>query len=527
MAEVRLECPHCHRSFPLTETLAAPVVEATRRKLEQEFDEKEEALEARRRAFENDERAAAKARKDLEKERAGLAKEKERIEEQVAERVEEEKAAIEREAARKAKQKYDEKLGERDEENARLEEALKERDAKLAESRRAEVDFRRKQRELDEKLKAADADVEKRATELLTVERETARKAAEEKLKQERVGYERVLEQREAEKAELEEALKAQKEKLDESRKAEADYLKKQRDLDEKLKGADADVERRVTAALGVEQEKAKRDAEAAVRLRLAEKDRVIENQKQQLAEAQRKLEQGSEQLQGEIQELDIGAALRAAFDGDIFERVPKGQSGADLLQRVLGPSGQACGTILWEIKRTSRWNDDWLGKLRQDQREIGAELAVIASQAMPDNIETFEDREGVWIVAPACAVALAMALRAGLINTAAARTASQGQQTKMALLYQYLTGPQFKQRVEGLLEGYRGLREDLETEKRAMNVRWKAREKQLDIVMLATTGMYGDLQGIAGKTMPEIEGLELNLLEDSDGRSTPDLPTD
>jgi hypothetical protein len=132
----------------------------------------------------------------------------------------------------------------------------------------------------------------------------------------------------------------------------------------------------------------------------------------------------------------------------------------------------------------------------------------------MPDGVDHFEQVDGVWVSTLALAVPLAMALRAGLVDTSTARCASEGQQTKMAILYQYLTGPQFKQRVQAIFEGFKALKDDLESEKRATQRRWAMKEKQLEIVMLATTGMYGDLQGIAGKTLPEIEGLEVPLLE-------------
>lgn len=432
MSDLKIECPHCGKPFKLNETLAAPLIDETRRKFEREFRQKEESIEERTRSLSEEKKELEKARKETEKQREAVARQREKIEEEIDERFAAKRAEIAREETRKAKQRYDDKLSERAEEMKELREALVEKECKLAEAQKVEADARRKQREFEDKSRELD----------LTVEKKVA----------ERVGPER---------------------------------------------------------------DKAKRDAEDATRLRMLEKDKIIEDQKHKLAEAQRKLEQGSQQLQGEVQELDLEATLRAAFTQDNIEEIAKGQSGADVLQRVRDGTGKTCGSILWESKRTLRWNEAWLAKLRQDQREAKAEIAILVTQAMPDGVNSFEFLDGVWVSSPMLAVPLGMALRAGLVDTATARCAADGQQTKMAILYQYLTGPQFRQRVEALVEAFRALKEDLESEKRAMIKRWAAREKQLEIVMHATVGMYGDLKGIAGKTLPEIEGMDLTLLVD------------
>lgn len=434
MSDVKIECPHCHKSFKLNETLAAPLVEETRRKFQQEFEEKEEELEERREAFTEDQKAATKVRKEVERERAALAEQKEQLDEQVAEQVQEQRTAIAREEAKKAKQKYDEKLAERDEEKDELAEIIKEKDQKLAEARKQEVEFRRKQRELDDKMKAADVQVEKRVTE-----------------------------------------------------------------------------------ALGPERDKARKEAEEQQHLKMAEKDKVIEDQKRQLAEAQRKLEQGSQQMQGEIQELDLEQVLTAKFPHDTIEPVPKGQHGGDVLQRVHGPTGQLCGTILWESKRTKSWSDDWLPKLRGDQRAAKAEIAIIVSEALPKDVSTFDSIDGVLVVALSSVIPVAMVMRQQLIEVTNARLAGEGQQTKMELVYQYLTGPTFRQRVEAIVEAFSAMHNDLAKEKKAITKHWAKREKQIENVMNSTVGMWGDLQGIAGKTLQEIEGLDVRLLEEGE----------
>lgn len=431
MSDLEIKCPHCNKPFKLNETLAAPLIEETRRKCEEEFEEKEEELEERRKTFAEEQKAAEKTRKALEKERASLGRQKEQLEEQVAAKVEQQRTAIAHDEAKKAKQKYDEKLAEREEEKAELEEQIKEKDKKLAEARKQEAEFRRKKRELDDKIEAADVELEKRLSE-----------------------------------------------------------------------------------ALAPERQKAKEEAEEQQRLKLAEKDKVIEDQKRQLAEAQRKLEHGSQQLQGEVQELDLEHRLRAAFPLDTIEPVPKGQHGGDTLHRIVAIQGQVCGTILWESKRTKSWQGPWPDKLKQDQRAAKADLAVIVTQAMPPGLNSFAELDGVWVTTPALAMSLGAALRLCLVECFSARRAAEGQQEKMAILYQYLTGPEFRRRIEAIKDAFIAMDDDLKAERRVITKQWEKRQKQIERVMVATVGMYGDLQGIAGAPLQEIDGLDVRHLE-------------
>lgn len=436
MTDVKIECPHCHKSFKLNETLAAPLVEETRRKLEKEFKEKEGAFETKRKAFAEEKEAAEKSRKEIEREGAALAKEREKLDEQVAEQVAEQRTAIEREAVKRAKQKFDEKLAERDAEKGELEEVIRDKDKKLVEAQQAQKDAIRKQRELDDKMRELDLAAEKKAAELVAPQLE-----------------------------------------------------------------------------------KAKKDAEEANRLRLLDREKIISDLQAKLQEAIRKAEQGSQQQQGEVQEIDLENRLREAFVRDSIDPVPKGQHGGDALHRVHGPQGTVCGAILWESKRTKNWAGGWPDKLKQDQRTAKADLAVIVTQAMPPGVDTFGEIEGVWVTTPALAVPLAAALRLALIEAALARRATEGQQDKMAILYQYLTGPQFRQRVEAIKDTFTTMQEDLDAERRVITKQWEKRAKQIERVMISTVGMYGDLQAIAGKTLQQIEGLEIRALDTSSVR--------
>jgi len=388
-------------------------------------------------------------------------------------------------------------------------------------------------RDYEQRLTQKDADMAKR--EKMLLEREaTVQKAkatldqqVAEKLQQERVQIAAEeakkaklalgsdLEQKSKEINVLQDILKQRDAKLAEAQKAQAELLRKQRELDDAQRELDLTIEKRVQSNLQAEREKAKREAEEELKLKVMEKDQTITAMQRQIEELKRRAEQGSQQLQGEVQEVELEVMLGAKFPRDMIQPVPKGEFGGDVLHRVIGPLGQACGTILWESKRTKNWSDGWLPKLREDQRAAKAEIAVIISQVLPKDIETFGFYEGIWVAHPKVALPVAMSLRQTLIEVASVRQASEGQQTKMEMVYQYLTGPRFRQRIQAIVEAFSSMRDDLDRERKAITKQWAKREEQIDRVMQATVGMYGDLQGIAGKTLQEIEGLEFQGMLD------------
>lgn len=323
------------------------------------------------------------------------------------------------------------------------------------------------------------------------------------------------LEQKAKEINDLQQILQEQDKKLGEAQQVQAELLRKQRELDDAKRELDLTIEKRVLANLVAERDKAKKEAEEELKLKVMEKDQTITAMQKQIEELKRRAEQGSQQLQGEVQELQLESLLRAKFPRDTIHPVAKGDFGGDVLQRVIGPLNQICGTILWESKRTKNWSDGWLPKLRDDQRAAKADVAVILSQALPKDVDTFGFLDGVWVADPKVAVPVALSLRQSLIEISAARQASQGQQTKMEMVYGYLTGPRFRQRVQALVEAFSSMKEDLDREKKTITRQWAKREEQIDRVMQATVGMYGDLQGIAGKTLQEIEGLEFQGMLD------------
>jgi hypothetical protein len=417
MNEPTIICPSCKIEIKLNESLAAPLIEATRQQFEKAIAQKETDF--------------AKRETAIRDQQADLVKQKQSIEEQVLARLKPEREKIAAEERQNARMVLTNDLEQNAKELASLKEVLKERETKLAEAQTAQAELIRKQRELDDA---------KREMELT--------------------------------------------------------------------------IETKVQESLVAVREKAKLEAESVLTLKVREKEEQITSMQRQIEELRRKAEQGSQQLQGEAQELQLESLLREKFPRDIIEPVPKGEFGGDVLHRVNGPQGQACGAILWESKRTKNWSDTWLPKLREDQRTAKAELALIVSQALPKSVETFGFIEGVWVTESRCAIPVAIALREYLINLTAARQAGEGQQTKMEMVYQYLTGPRFRHRIEAVVEKLADMQSDLEKERKMMMRLWAKREEQIRGAAESTVGMFGDFQGIAGRALQEIDGLDVPLLE-------------
>jgi len=306
--------------------------------------------------------------------------------------------------------------------------------------------------------------------------------------------------------------------KLAEAQKAQAEAIKKQRELDDARRELDLSVEKKVQESLAAARAQAKQEAESDLKLRMSEKEQTILAMQKQIEDLKRRAEQGSQQLQGEVQELELESLLKHSFPADVFTPVAKGEFGGDVVHAVARGEGLVCGTILWESKRTKHWSDGWLVKLRDDQRAAKADLAVIVTQALPKGIETFGHVEGVWVTSTRTFLPLAVALRHTLLELALARQAGEGQQSKMDLVYRYLTGPRFRQRVTAIIEKFEEMSADLLKERATMTKLWARREMQIQAVLTATAGMYGDLQGIAGQAIETIEALDVSRLTGPNG---------
>lgn len=386
---------------------------------------------------------------------------------------------------------YEKRLALKDADVAKKEESLREREAAVSKATQA----------IDDQV------AEKLVQERAKISTEESRKA--------KLAAQTDIDQKTRELAELQDVLTQRDVKLAEAQKAQADLIRQKRELDDAKRELELTVEKRIEDRLSATREQAKKEAEEGLKHKVMEAEQTIAAMQTQIEDLKRRAEQGSQQLQGEVQELEIEALLRAKFPRDTIEPVAKGEYGGDTLQRVIGPLGQLCGAILWESKRTKNWSDGWLVKLRDDQRTAKAEIAVIVSQTLPKGVETFDLIEGVWVAHSRSMLSVALALRHSLIEVASARQALEGQQTKTEMVYQYLTGPRFRHRVEAIVEAFSSMQEDLDREKKAITKQWAKREEQIERVMQSTVGMYGDLQGIAGRSMQEIEGLSLPALTD------------
>ncbi len=313
----------------------------------------------------------------------------------------------------------------------------------------------------------------------------------------------------------LNEVLKQNNEKLAEAQRSQAICLQKERALADKTRELDLTVEKRVQENLTSVRVQARLEADDQYKLRVHEKEQTIASMQKQIEDLRRKAEQGSQQTQGEVLEQELESLLRAKFPFDRVEPVPKGEHGGDVLQRVRNPQGGECGAILWETKRTKSWSDGWLAKLREDQRAAQAEIAVIVSFALPKDVDTFELVEGVWVTHPKTMLPVAFSLRQMLLEVSSVRHAAEGHQTKAEMMYGYLTGSRFRQRVQAMVESFSCMQDDLAKERKVMLKQWAKRQEQIDRAMEATAGMFGDLQGIAGKSIQEIEGLDLDGLDE------------
>ena len=319
----------------------------------------------------------------------------------------------------------------------------------------------------------------------------------------------------------LQEENKARREEILGLQKKEIDLLKRERELedergrlqitiDKELLGKQSEIEAKTRA---MEAEKNE--------LRFKEYEKKLQDQKKLIEEMKRKAEQGSMQLQGEVQELALEELLRRYFPFDGIEDVPKGTRGADVIQVVIDHQQRRCGKIIFESKRTKAFSNEWIGKLKADQIEQGADLAVIVTEAMPNDMTRFGEKEGVWICNFQEVKSLTFVLREILLRTQSVKVAQENKGDKMDMIYRYLTSVEFKQRVESIVDGFSELRNELNREKNAMQKLWKVREKQIEKIINNTIDMYGSIKGIAGDSIENIPSLELPYLEEGGDRQS------
>ncbi len=377
-----------------------------------------------------------------------------------------------------------------------LRKQLEEKSAKLKNAEEQELELRKRQRELEEREKKIQEEVRQKFDEQKSRLTEQIKKQAEETL---------ALELRD-----LKNQVDEKSNKLKQAQEQELELRKRQRELEEREQAAKLELERKLDDERKNMLAEISKQYDEKQRLKDAEKDKQIADMLRQIEDLKRKAEQGSQQAQGEVLEIELENLLRKNFRYDDIQPVPKGIRGADVIQHVKTQLGHACGTILWESKRTKSWSDAWLQKLKDDQREVKANIAVIVSTVLPKDVAHITNIDGIWIADFSSAIGLAMALRNGMIEVARAHVSMEGRNEKMEMVYNYLAGQTFRQRIEAVVESFNNMQDDLDAEKRAMEKIWAKRQQQIERIVKNTTRFYGDLQGIIGAALPPIARLEL-----------------
>ncbi len=478
-------CPNCHTSFPLTAAIEQPIVDKLRSQLEADFQKKAAAQNA----------DAAKRQKELEDKEKQLLSQAEKLRREKAEadeilesRLAEAKKALQADLDTKARDGVAVELQE-------LKDRLNIKEQALAKSQASELELRKAKQKLDDDR--ANFELEKQRT--LDAERHKIRADAT------KAATDTLSTQMQALQAEL----AAKDQRLSEAQKQELELRKQKTEFEEQKKALDLEIARRSDDA----RSEMSKQKDEEFRLKEAENAKKLADMTRQIDELKRKAEQGSQQSQGEILEVDLEAALERAFPMDEIQPVPKGTLGADVIHLVKDDRALLCGSIVWESKRTKAWSDGWLEKLKDDKLAAKAQIAVIVSTVLPKDIASFDCRDGVWVVSPTLALPLASALRMTLMESASAKRAVEGRHDKMSAVYDYLSGPEFKSRVTAIVETFTSMRADLDGEKKAMLKIWAKREKQIERIVTNTAGLHGELQGIIGQSLPAIEALELDSI--------------
>lgn len=374
---------------------------------------------------------------------------------------------------------------------------------------RKEEEFRQKEAILQQQLSVKDNELNKRLQE----EKQKLQRELQEAI------HKTVSQEYESKMKFLQESVLDNEEKLKEARRKELDFLRREQEF----KNKEAELEIALQKKLLEERERIADEVkrmeeqkniakETEFQMRLAEYEKKMKDQEKLIDEMKRKAEQGSMQLQGEVQELMLETILKNAFPFDKIVPVGKGVRGADCIQTICNPFAQECGKIIYESKRTKDFSNDWIDKLKTDLRSQGADIAVIVTQSLPKDMERFGEKDGVYICTFAEVRSLASILRSSILKVFQITKTHENKGDKMSLLYHYLTGSEFSEQWKAIREGFLSMKMSIQKERDTMEKLWKAREKQLEKVLLNASHIRGSIEGIAGS-----DSVDLNLLEEYD----------
>lgn len=370
------------------------------------------------------------------------------------------------------------------------------------------------------------AEIEQEVTHKFNKEKEDF--IQKEKAKMWAIAQEKAQEKLQSEMKAKEEEIGEQKKKLEELEKHELDLRREKRLLEEEKRKLNLEVERRIDEMRKKVVDDIVKEKDEENRLKFLEKEKQMEQMRRQIEDLKRKSEQGSMQVQGDALETDLKMILKTNFPLDSINDVPTGITGADLVQVVNATIGAQAGTILWESKNTKEFSNAWINKLKDDGIKAKADVCVLVTKIMPLGMNVFGELKGVFVVEWKYVVALTTILRSNIISLANMKRSLDGSGKKMEYLYQYLISPEFKGKIENIINAFTSLKTELDREKRAMSSIWSRREKEIDRVLNSTSSLYGDLQGATGNALPKIEKLELpegdediSLSQDNDDSAT------
>ncbi len=487
----KITCPNCKAEISLDEVITHQLEDTIKRQVMEGQQTKQAEFDRREKELSNKEKTISESEKMLAKE--------------VAEQTEKARVELEKEIKLKLSREKDSEI------NA-LAEELKLKEKSLAEVRQTELNLRREKTKFEDEKQAFKLEKQRQ----IDQEREKIKSDA---LKTFEIEQQAKNRDKEEEIKLLNEQLEANKKQLEETRAAELELRKSKIDLENDKRAFELEKQRQLDTERNKIREDAQKKAEEDMHLKILEKEKQLQDAMKANLELQRKLQQGSQQTQGEVLELELEELLRSWFTYDTIESVPKGINGADVIQKVISNSGQQCGSIAWELKHTKAWSEQWVSKLKEDQRKINADVAVIVTEILPKGIKNFAYRDGVWITDQNSVFGLATALRIQLTQATTIKLASVGKNEKMEVLYGYLSGTEFRHKVEAIVEAFVGMKQDLERERRAMIRIWAKREKQIEQVVTNTAGMYGDVQGLLGTAIQPIAALEAgsDLIEEDE----------
>ena len=393
-----------------------------------------------------------------------------------------------------------------------IEAGAKEAVNKQLEAQKAEYDaeIKKLKKESDKLRSDAEKEKENAIEEALNSQKKEF-KIKEEKIKQ------AILEEHKEAYEELEKELSEKSLQLKELNKLKAEKSKLEREKEELADKINAEAEKQFGIKLLEEKEKLKKSAEEKFELKIRELEKQLEDQKNLTEEMKKKQEQGSMQLQGEVQELLIEEYLRENFKYDEIQEVGKGDMGADSIQIVHTMTKQNCGSIYYESKRTKTFNEAWITKFKNDIQTRGADIGVLVSAVRPKDMDRMGLKDGIYICTFEEFKALSFILRENIIKFNEIKSLQENRHEKSELIYNYLTSTEFQFQMEMIVNSFINMQNDLNAEKRAINKLWKKREKEIQNVISATTDMYGSIQGIAGNAIKPVEQLEIPLLEMND----------